>query len=264
MAKSFAVIGHDGRQEAAAEYLRKAGYSVYKAESVHLTDYILLPMPLDADNIGLVQLLHAAKSGAVAFAGKISREAFSVAKNVGVEMIDYLTRDELSELNAIPTAEGAIEILMANRQKTLWNSAVTVIGFGRIAKLLCHRLSAFGARVTVAARSGKNLAEAQAMGYGAVKLSMLADAAGQADIIVNTVPALVLGEHQLSYIKKDAFVLDLASVPGGVDFAAAKRLGVRTRWALSLPAKTAPVTAGEFVAETVLLIIAERGDKTDE
>lgn len=264
MAKSFAVIGHDGRQEAAAEYLRKAGYKVYKAEGVHLTDYILLPMPLNAENIGLVQLLHAAKGGAVAFAGKISDEAFSIAENAGVEMVDYLKRDELSELNAIPTAEGAIEILMANRQKTLWNSSITVIGYGRIAKLLCHRLAAFGANVTVAARSAKNLSEAQAMGYGAVKLSLLAENAQCADIVVNTAPALVMGEYQLSALKKDAFVLDLASVPGGVDFAAAKRLGIRTRWALSLPAKTAPITAGEFVAKTVLLMIAERGGKTDE
>ena len=44
----------------------------------------------------------------------------------------------------------------------------------------------------------------------------------------------------------------LSPTPSGVDFEAAAALGIPTIQALSLPAKTAPVTAGEIVAETVL------------
>ena len=45
----------------------------------------------------------------------------------------------------------------------------------------------------------------------------------------------------------------------GVDLEAAKELGVKVIWALSLPGKVAPVTAGEMIKNTVLNIINEMG-----
>lgn len=45
------------------------------------------------------------------------------------------------------------------------------------------------------------------------------------------------------------------------DFAAAKDLGVRAEHALSLPARCAPQTAGELVADTVQTILQEREDQ---
>ena len=58
-----------------------------------------------------------------------------------------------------------------------------------------------------------------------------------------------------------ALVIDLASSPGGTDFAAAKELGIRAEHALSLPARCAPQTAGELVADTVQTILQEREDQ---
>jgi dipicolinate synthase subunit A len=40
-------------------------------------------------------------------------------------------------------------------------------------------------------------------------------------------------------------------VPGGVDFAAAKERGINAIWALSLPGKYAPETAGKIIADTL-------------
>ena len=54
-------------------------------------------------------------------------------------------------------------------------------------------------------------------------------------------------------------LLDLASLPGGVDFDAARSLGVKTVHALSLPGKTAPRTAGEDIADTIISILERRG-----
>lgn len=262
--KNFAVIGQDGRQQAAGEYLKSRGYGVYRAEGVHLADYILLPMPLSADTVSQVQLLHAAAKGALAFGGKISPEARAVAQSAGVELLDYLDREELAQHNAIPTVEGAIEILLSQRKRTLWNTKALVVGYGRIARLLCQRLAAFGAHVTVAARKPGARAAAEAMGYAAQPLAVLREAAEDAEVLINTVPAPVITAFVLQKLPKGAFVLDLASVPGGVDQTAAKRLELDTVWALSLPAKCAPVTAGEFVARTVLEMIAERGTQEDE
>ena len=79
------------------------------------------------------------------------------------------------------------------------------------------------------------------------------------DLVVNTVPALVLGEAELADLKPDCLVLDLASKPGGVDLEAAGRLGRTVIWALSLPGKVAPVTAGSAIKNTIYHMLHELG-----
>ena len=45
----------------------------------------------------------------------------------------------------------------------------------------------------------------------------------------------------------------------GVDFAAAQELGVKVIWALALPGKAAPVTAGRIVRDAIYHILTEEG-----
>ena len=65
--------------------------------------------------------------------------------------------------------------------------------------------------------------------------------------------------HGQKRIRKDCLVIDLASKPGGVDFKAASELGVKVVWALGLPGKVAPISAGRIIADTVMNILSERG-----
>lgn len=50
----------------------------------------------------------------------------------------------------------------------------------------------------------------------------------------------------------------MSPTPSGVDFDAAKSLGIPVVHALSLPGKASPVTAGEIVAQTVREILVEQ------
>ena len=59
---------------------------------------------------------------------------------------------------------------------------------------------------------------------------------------------------------KDTLIIDLASKPGGVDMDAARDLGVKVIWALGLPGKVAPVTAGNIIKETICNIFSESGE----
>ena len=63
----------------------------------------------------------------------------------------------------------------------------------------------------------------------------------------------------LAATDKDILIIDLASRPGGVDFDEAKRLGRRVIWALSLPGKVAPYTAGAIIKNTLINMIEELG-----
>ena len=119
-------------------------------------------------------------------------------------------------------------------------------------------LHALGADVTVAVRDVVKSAKAEMTGCRSISFGELETCAEDFSVICNTVPAKVITEPVLKKIRKDALILDLASKPGGVDWESAQKLGRKVVWALSLPGKTAPVTAGEIIAKTVLHILEER------
>lgn len=255
----FAVLGTDARQRAAADYLQRQGWQVVGKEQMDQADVLLLPMPLSGENECLAQLLRTAKPGAVAFGGRVGWQAQQAAVQAGVPLRDYLTREELATLNAIPTAEGCIALLLQNRTRTLWHSPVLVLGYGRCAAALAVRLAALGALVTVAARNSGQRALAESQGLAARPLEELSEYLSNFETVVNTIPAPVLGPNELAALEPGSLVIDLASLPGGVDLEAAERLKIRAIRALSLPARCAPVTAGEFVADTVLAMLYEEG-----
>ena len=161
--------------------------------------------------------------------------------------------------NAVPTAEGAIQIAMEELPVTIHGARVLVIGYGRVGRMTAQRFQALGARVSVAARKYADLAWAESLGLGVEQTGHLLGWLCGYDLVINTVPARVLGKPELRDLKPDCLVIDLASKPGGVDFEAAARLGIRVVWALSLPGKTAPVTAGESMKHTIYNMLSELG-----
>ena len=260
--RRFAVIGTDARLAAAGRALARAGFAVGGPEQTALADYILLPLPLDESRTPLAELLRAAKPGAVALGGRLSAQAKTIAQQAGVELVDYYARPELAIYNAIPTAEGCIGILLRESTRTLWGANILLLGFGPVGQALGVRLAALGADVTVCARRPEQRALAESLGLRGAELARLGALAPAFDRVVNTIPAPVLTEPVLTALRPGSLIVDLASKPGGTDFAAAQRLGLRAIHALSLPAVCAPETAGEAVARTVLAILREREECT--
>ena len=158
-----------------------------RSEQVALADYILLPLPLDAARTPLAELLRAAKPGAVALGGRLSVQAKTIAQKAGVELVDYFARPELTVYNAIPTAEGCIGILLAERTRTLWGTNLLLLGFGPVGQALGARLAALGANVTVCARRAEQRALAESLGLRGAELARLAALAPAFDTVVNTI-----------------------------------------------------------------------------
>lgn len=205
----------------------------------------------------LVQDLFKNIQGKTLIAGSISPNVESLAKQYNIKVIDLLKREELAVLNTISTAEGTIQIAMEETAKTIHGSNVLVMGFGRIGKILCKMLSGIGAKVYAEARKNEDIAWIKAYGYNAIYLNELKETLGQYDIIINTIPSLILNREYLSNVRQDALIIDIASTPGGVDRQAAKELGIRSILALSLPGKVAPITSAEFIKETLNHILKE-------
>lgn len=223
------------------------------------TDGMTVNSPLSAVKIPLDDIISAADTGSIILGGRLDDAFIEACKRCGARVFDYFIRPELEIMNAIPTAEGAIELAMANTPHTIHQSRCLVVGYGRIGKLLSEDLRALGADVTATARKHSDLAWIGARGFKSCRTERIADIAGGFDIIFNTVPHPVLNFKVLSATRPEVLIIDLASKPGGVDFDTAKELGRRVIWALSLPGKAAPLTAGRIIKNTLMNILEELG-----
>ncbi len=171
-------------------------------------------------------------------------------------VFDYAAKEEFSILNALPTAEGAVQCAMNDYEGTISGSKCMVVGFGRIGKILAKILRNLDAEVTVTARNERDIAYIKALGYKPKNTSELKNVRGY-DIVFNTVPAMIFDENLLMNTDRNTIIIDLASLPGGVDFEAAHKFNTDAVRALSLPGKCAPKTAGEIIKSTVFNIIEE-------
>lgn len=281
--KTFAVIGGDKRQLYCARALADDGFEVVLGgfdkvismrgveictpeEAARKGEVIILPLPsvnkdgnvpaaFSDKNISLMEL-------SPYLAGKrvfcsMKEKVTEFAPNLNPKLLsDYYAREDFVLSNAYVTAEGAVKIALEKFEGTINGAKVLVCGFGRIGKALTKVLSGFSPRLTVSARKSEDLAAIRLLGARAVRTDMLYKEK-PFDIIISTVPALVFGPELLAKIASDAVVIDLASLPGSVDFEAARRLQTDTVHALSLPGKSSPKTAGEIIKDTVYNILEE-------
>ena len=155
----------------------------------------------------------------------------------------------LRKENAELTAEAALPPLLARLPCPLRGSRILILGFGRIGKRLAWKLHTLGAAVTVAARRPEALALARILGLKAEPLGPQLQGLAVYDAVVNTVPAPVICDAQLSAIRPDAALLELASLPGGFCPAAAERAGYLA--ARGLPGVYAPEAAAAVIRRAI-------------
>lgn len=285
MNRNFAILGGDARQLSLAARLLQTGGSVHCfglprdrlpcgvlcfenwQEAVKGADVVILPLPASPDSVRIhmplssqnaptfLELLSFLPPTVHLIGGKFTPSMRALAEEQGRELFDYSRAELFQKRNAIPTAEGAVSILMERETRTVYGLSVAITGFGRVGRALAALLISMGAKVTVAARRESALSEACALGCETVRLcgeGSLAELVEGKAAIFNTVPHWIFGKTALSAVSKDALLVDLASSPGGFDTEATRGLSLGVIYALSLPGKYAPVTAGEIIAETVL------------
>jgi dipicolinate synthase subunit A len=265
--KTFAVVGGDLRNAHLANLLAektsddkvyglfldrdvKLSYRIHKTNDVKIavpqSDIVVFPVPmlntkgkintpLSNDELDFNTCFDYIQPETLVLAGQVPENVCDTALKNNIKIIDYLKREEFAIMNAVPTAEGAIEIALRELPITLHGATCLITGYGRISKALSKLLLAFGADVRVVARKHSDLAWIEINGAQPVHISDIDRHLKDADVLFNTVPAMILGEEKLSKLGRSCLVVDLASKPGGVDFLTAKTLGLKTIWALSLP-----------------------------
>ena len=291
---TFSVIGGDHRQLVIIKKLLLLGHGVKvfsisapigcipgaeftssAEKALEGSDILLLPLPMSRDGINInltsseqtIQIAYlfgllSKKKNPLVFCGLVSKEIRKQAENAGIELIDYYECEELQRKNALPSAEGAIMVSMENTDRVIEGMNALVCGYGRIGKILAHKLKLLGAHVSVAARRDEVLCEIAMGGFDPIDLKKtdeLISASINSDVIFNTIPVQIFSKLIINKIDTDPLYIEIASAPGGIDVQSARAHGLRLIFAPSLPGKYSPSSAGEYIFETIKDILDKRG-----
>ena len=279
---NFTIIGGDLRNVKICEILSKQGNDIFTyalenaeeineykdikvcntlEETIEKSENIILPIPFSKDGqfvhtlytnkkLSIDEVLSRIKKEQKVFVGAIKDNLKEKYKEL--QIIDLMKLEEVAVLNTIATAEGAIEIVIRETQKNIQGSKILVLGFGRVAKVVAQKFKALDAKVTCAARKQKDFAWIETLGLEYTNINQINEKIGKYNIIINTVPELILKEEQLKNVQKQTLLIDLASKPGGIDFEVAKKLELKCIWALALPGKVAPISTAEILVKSIL------------
>lgn len=277
----FLIIGGDTRQLYMADFLEKSGYNVEiyglpqqkrkntenLKNTVKESNIIILPLPISKDGRYVFSLVPMKETiddivsmlseKHIVFAGMLSKPMeIKLGKNKSA-VHDYFKREEVTVMNAVPTVQGILKAMIDNIEYTINSSRIAVFGYGRIATVTADVLSSIGAHVTVCARKYSDLARAETKGIDSCLIKDFIPRAHEFDMIINTVPSVILDKNLLNSLRTECLIIDVASAPYGTDFAAASELGLNAILCSSLPGKVAPKTAGEIIANGVLNTLRE-------
>ena len=275
----LAVIGGDDRELYLIPELQKSGAYIFGVgfnnaptipemslastllDVVDKVDALLFPM-FGMDDRGFVkakysdspilvtnEVLRAIPNHVPLFIGWARPALKLAASRFDIRVIEVANLDQLAILNSIPSAEGAIQMAMEATTITIHGSESFVLGLGRCGWTIARMLQGMGAHVTGVARKPADLARAKEMGIRPVDFLDLDQVIGQAEIVFNTIPQMVLEKKILECMLRDAVIIDIASIPGGTDFEYAQMLGIKATLAPGLPGIVAPKTAGKILAQ---------------
>lgn len=280
------IVGGDQRITACKLVLEKAGWEVemgdmgqnlpfYKAETIHKSkgkthmagegegDVLLLPLPLSRDGIwvnglenklSLEDVLTIAPSYKYIVCGAPPSAFLEKARGFGAKVLDVLA-DEMFVLgNSQLTAEVAMGLLLLEMGESLYRLPCGVVGMGRIGRVICRYLVAFGADVSVFARKEADRLSALAMGARRVydTTALAEDGLRGLSVLLNTVPVPLVTERAMSTLSDGALVMELAS---GSPLPHKEGAKYRYLSAMGLPGKYMPKGAGELLGARILSLL---------
>lgn len=278
------ILGGDKRQIALINSFYNDGHNVFTTgfdkvineilvlnynivETLENSEFLIFPIPISKDNIYFNTPFSDFKTPLKNCLREMNNKkifCFDSSKLSKIcpdfEKYHYydLSKDENFLLgNAKITAECAIELAKEElNKKTFKDLKILICGFGRIGKYLTKLLIKENVKLTVSARKQKDIKKIENLKVKAIFTQNLKNCSGF-DLIFNTVPHLIFDEATLKATASYSTIIDLASLPGGVDKIAAEKLNIKLIHALALPGKMDPVNSAELIKNTILNIIEE-------
>lgn len=274
------IFGGDLRLFYMADLLRSAGCSVFTyslssaglrecdraasfPELIHQSRILSGPIPFskngrdinnpeNSSDLTIEILARELTPPQILFGGCLPTNLKKTLEDKQITTYDFMNDEVLTIQNSIATAEGAIALAISKSTENLHHSHCLVTGYGVCAKTLAGFLNGLTAKVTVAARNPSARAAADAAGFDTADFDQLPTLAEQYDYIFNTVPAPVINQDFLEHVKNNVVIIDIASAPGGIDFAFAKSSNLNAGLYPGLPGIYAPKASAKFLIDCLL------------
>lgn len=226
--------------------------------STDLNHFATLNQTAFPEPLSLDALLDSLRPGQHLFGGCIPDHFAKEAVDSGITVTDFMQDETLTASNSIATAEGAICEAILRSRRTLHGSYCAVLGYGKCGKALAQYLSGMFCRLSVWSIDSTERSQAAMIAENTGNLGDFAKHAEEFDFIFNTIPAPVVTVDILRQMKDTAVIIDIASAPGGVDFNAAKRLGITAALCLGLPGKYAPFSSAQAQKRVIETALSDR------
>lgn len=252
MKRAFCVELADKRDIFLAEALKSEGFALFSFgeesnypdyEKVYIKSVLTELVESEAKNLA---------EGSYLFSRKPMGKAADIIRAKGIKHFNVLEDETFIVKNAYITAEGALAYILMNTDISINKMNVLVLGYGRVGKAVVKLLKDNYANLYVATDNATEYALASMYAEEVFSLKNYEKHLNDISVIVNTVPATIIKGDTLKLIRKDCFLLDLASKPGGIDIEGALSNNLKAMRAPGIPGKIAPKTAGLYIKDIIL------------
>ena len=185
------------------------------------------------------------------FGGVINEEWKSFLDAYQIPYWDFMKLPEVVEGNGWITAEATIAEVLQQSEKSIFGQKVLITGYGCCGEKIAKLFAKLGARVIVAARRGAVRETVVKDGFEAIAFEQLEKTLVDVATVINTVPAQVLTEDCIRRMPHESLIIDIASKPGGTDFEAAKRYGIKAKLALGLPGIYTTASSAQLLKDAI-------------
>jgi dipicolinate synthase subunit A len=221
------VVGEDKRQFYVGEYLEGQGYSVVYHKTFR------------PEMLGGVRLL----IGPVSFykGERLVPEVAAACEAYGVPSLHYIGSEGFLLENARLTAEGFLPYLIENTPFSLAEANILLLGMGRCGRALENVLVKLSCNVKTFDQVPKKIEDGK-----------------QYNVVINTIPAQVIGCKELLMFREDCVLFDIATPPGGYVKEALETLNRQLIVCLGIPGKMSPKSAGYCIGRCAVAYLKER------
>lgn len=239
------IKSNDERNYFLSKMIKDAIYSDNVNDFINIDVLIIPPLGCDSflycknTNISLRNIVKNNEIKMI-ISGLNSKQLEDFTVEQGIKLITYLDKREVINDNARLTAEGLLRIIGSDLKTSLADNHFLILGYGYCAQAVINYLKPYNCKISVFAKDyhdKKNIF----INNHSVKED-LNDLKGY-DIIINTIPSVLINEKSFSSIDYDTKLYDIASYPYGFDLDYAKKHNYKVNVIPGIPGLIIPKSA---------------------
>ena len=250
---------------------KRGSWENYQREKKDCECVYVLPIPVSKLNKDTAlkeklkeEFMLAKNENCYVFGGVIDQEWKLFLEENNICYWDFMKLPEVVEGNGWITAEATVAEVLQHGERSIQGQNVLVTGYGCCGQRIAEIFSRLGANVYVAARRKEVRQQAEKEGHYAFDFSEMTEYVGDVNTVINTVPAMVITEDVIRRMSQDVLIVDIASKPGGTDFEAAQKHGIKAKLALGLPGFYTTTSSAELLKNAILKYAPLQNDIKEE